>query len=256
MDGPTVPARGPAPDARARAALLPVALVEQHRRDGALRRRGRERGLAGRRPARPTGRLRRADGAGPPRPPRPPRGRAGAAAAGAGRLAGRAHAGALRRAWRRPGHPDHTARQRPGAAALRAVRVPADPLPAYHLRTLARPAEGPHALKVLMLSWEYPPHNVGGLGKHVMELVPALARAGVEVHLITPRWLGGAGEEAIQETVVDPAHPEPAPATVYRVPPPEVDRADFFTNAWRTNVVIEEHGRTLLDGGGYDLIHA
>jgi glycosyltransferase involved in cell wall biosynthesis len=107
-----------------------------------------------------------------------------------------------------------------------------------------------------MLSWEYPPHNVGGLGKHVTELVPALARAGVEVHLITPRWLGGAGEEAIQETVVDPTNPDPAPATVYRVAPPEVDRADFFTNAWRTNVMIEEHGKTLLDAGGYDLIHA
>ena len=107
-----------------------------------------------------------------------------------------------------------------------------------------------------MLSWEYPPHNVGGLGKHVMELVPALARAGVEVHLITPRWLGGAGEEAVHETVADPTHPEPAPVTVYRVAPPEVDRADFFTDAWRTNVVIEERGKTLLDGGGYDLIHA
>lgn len=110
-------------------------------------------------------------------------------------------------------------------------------------------------MKVLMLSWEYPPHNVGGLGKHVMELVPALARAGVEVHLITPRWLGGAGKEAVQETVVDPAHPEPAPATVYRIEPPSVDRADFFTDAWRTNVVIEEHGKLLLEAGGYDLIH-
>jgi len=61
-------------------------------------------------------------------------------------------------------------------------------------------------MRVLMLSWEYPPHNVGGLGKHVLDLVPALAQSGVEVHLLTPRWVGGMGEEA-----VTPA------ATVYRV---------------------------------------
>ena len=46
-------------------------------------------------------------------------------------------------------------------------------------------------MRVLMLSWEYPPHVVGGLGKHVKELVPALAEHGVEVHVLTPRWLGG-----------------------------------------------------------------
>ncbi len=34
-------------------------------------------------------------------------------------------------------------------------------------------------MRVLMFSWEYPPHLVGGLGKHVMELAPALSAAGV-----------------------------------------------------------------------------
>ena len=42
-------------------------------------------------------------------------------------------------------------------------------------------------MKILMLSWEYPPHVVGGLGAHVAALVPALARAGVEMLVITPR---------------------------------------------------------------------
>lgn len=107
-----------------------------------------------------------------------------------------------------------------------------------------------------MLSWEFPPHNVGGLGKHVMELVPALARAGVEVHLITPGWSGDSGLEVVQETAVDPAHPEPAPTTVHRIEPPAVDRADFFSTAWRTNLALEAYGRGLLDSGGYDLVHA
>ena len=31
-----------------------------------------------------------------------------------------------------------------------------------------------------MLSWEYPPHIVGGLGRHVADLLPSLAAQGVE----------------------------------------------------------------------------
>ncbi len=34
-------------------------------------------------------------------------------------------------------------------------------------------------LRVLMLTWEYPPYIVGGLGAHVGALAPALVRAGV-----------------------------------------------------------------------------
>ena len=30
-------------------------------------------------------------------------------------------------------------------------------------------------MRVLMFSWEFPPHVVGGLGKHVAELAPGLA---------------------------------------------------------------------------------
>lgn len=115
-------------------------------------------------------------------------------------------------------------------------------------------------MKVLMLSWEYPPHNVGGLGKHVTELVPALARAGVEVHLLTPRWVGGMGEEVLpMPAPVTPAAGAGAtarPSTIYRVEPPHADMADFFTGAWRTNVAIEQQGKRLLDAGGFDLIHA
>ena len=37
-----------------------------------------------------------------------------------------------------------------------------------------------------MLSWEYPPHIEGGLGRHVAELAPALVQQGVEVHVVTP----------------------------------------------------------------------
>ncbi len=51
-------------------------------------------------------------------------------------------------------------------------------------------------MNVLMLSWEYPPFVVGGLGAHVAHLAPELARKGVHVHVVTPRLKSAAAEEA------------------------------------------------------------
>ena len=47
-------------------------------------------------------------------------------------------------------------------------------------------------MKVLFLSWEYPPHLSGGLGQHVKELVPALLELdpALELHVITPAFGG------------------------------------------------------------------
>ncbi len=101
-------------------------------------------------------------------------------------------------------------------------------------------------MRVLMLSWEYPPHMVGGLGKHVKELAPALAAEGVEVHLLTPRWAGGEPQEQVDGI------------TVYRVDtPPPSELTDFFTDTQRTNWLIQERGRALFQSlGQFDIIHA
>ena len=40
-------------------------------------------------------------------------------------------------------------------------------------------------MRVLSLAWEYPPHVVGGLGRHVHHLTEALAERGVENTVIT-----------------------------------------------------------------------
>jgi len=113
-----------------------------------------------------------------------------------------------------------------------------------------------------MLSWEYPPHVVGGLGSHVAELLPALARAGVEVHLVTPRW----GHESTKKS--RNAAKEKLPpltkgragvgsATVYRVPPPQILSNDFFVDAQATNALLEKQCELLWKKlGGFDLIHA
>ena len=85
------------------------------------------------------------------------------------------------------------------------------------------------------------------MGKHVKELVPALAAQGVEVHVLTPRWLGGRHEE------------HDGAAYVHRVdPPPHSELTDFFSDAQRTNVAPAGAG-ALPDcsrSGDFDLIHA
>ncbi|MGQ9584095.1 MAG: glycosyltransferase family 4 protein [Anaerolineae bacterium] len=101
-------------------------------------------------------------------------------------------------------------------------------------------------MRVLMLSWEYPPHVVGGLGKHVADLVPALGRQGVEVHLLTPRWAGSELEESLE-----------GGGSVYRLDPPAAGDGDsIHTVAWQANAILEEKAHQLWGAlGGFDLIH-
>ncbi|MER7442674.1 glycogen/starch synthase, partial [Micromonospora avicenniae] len=46
-------------------------------------------------------------------------------------------------------------------------------------------AAGSAPQRILMLSWEYPPVLVGGLGRHVHALSVALAAAGHDVTVVT-----------------------------------------------------------------------
>ena len=62
-------------------------------------------------------------------------------------------------------------------------------------------------MRVLMLTWEYPPKIVGGISPHVFGLAHGLVAQGVEVHVITCEHPGAAEEE-----VEDGIH-------VYRVTP-------------------------------------
>jgi glycosyltransferase involved in cell wall biosynthesis len=109
-------------------------------------------------------------------------------------------------------------------------------------------------MRVLMLSWEYTPHLVGGLGKHVVELLPALTGEGVEVHLVTPRFKDGPHEEPL--TGPD-GQPVGNGSRVYRVDPHPYQIGNFFTNTVQTNVVLEQACHQLIDQfGHFDLIHA
>jgi glycogen(starch) synthase len=99
-------------------------------------------------------------------------------------------------------------------------------------------------MRILMFSWEFPPHVVGGLGKHAAELLPPLGSLpDVDLHLITPRWGGGQAIERIGK------------ATIHRVDPPITER-DFYTSAWQINLRLEEYARRLWqESGPFELIH-
>jgi glycogen(starch) synthase len=99
-------------------------------------------------------------------------------------------------------------------------------------------------MRILMFSWEYPPHVVGGLGKHTAELLPPLGNLpGMELHLVTPRWAGGEPVERVGR------------ATVHRVDPP-ITEGDFYTGVWQTNLRLEEYAdRLWREIGPFDLVH-
>ncbi len=100
-------------------------------------------------------------------------------------------------------------------------------------------------MRVLMISWEYPPYIVGGLGKHVAELLPALAGDDLDLHVLTPRWRDSANIEVVNG------------AQVHRIPLPTAADRDFYTQAWQTNQALEQAAVALADETGpFDLIHA
>jgi glycogen synthase len=100
-------------------------------------------------------------------------------------------------------------------------------------------------LRILLLSWEFPPHLIGGLGRHVAELAPALGEQGVEVHVITPRLSAGAEQEQIAERV-----------TVHRVPLEIGEDDNLVASSRLANAALERKAHQLSAAlGGFDLIH-
>lgn len=99
-------------------------------------------------------------------------------------------------------------------------------------------------LKILMLSWEYPPYVVGGLAAHVQGLARALVARGNDVTVIT--------QDAATPEVEDDRG-----VRVLRTPPVPVRSPDFIGYVHQLNQqflgkAIEEYAR----GARFDLIHA
>jgi glycogen synthase len=101
-------------------------------------------------------------------------------------------------------------------------------------------------MRILILSWEYPPRIVGGLGKHVHRLSLALAEAGHTVHVVTRDHPDAPSEEEI-----DGVH-------VVRVGeyPPMVPFAELIPWVMQFNVGVLERATKILLEEEVDVIHA
>lgn len=98
-------------------------------------------------------------------------------------------------------------------------------------------------MKILVLTWEFPPRIVGGIARHVAELYPELVKLGHQIHLITSEF----GQAPMYE-VVEGVH-------VHRVPIGWSN--DFFH--WVVNLNISmgsQGGKLILEEGSFDIIHA
>ena len=103
-------------------------------------------------------------------------------------------------------------------------------------------------MRVMMLSWEYPPRIVGGISPHVYELSKQLQKQGIEVHVVTK-----ATSQAPDEEI------EPSGVQVHRVHL-EGTPNDFLHEIQLLNLATEKRVRRLLEdwrpGGQPTLFHA
>lgn len=101
-------------------------------------------------------------------------------------------------------------------------------------------------LRIIMLSWEYPPRTVGGLGRHVHDLSRALSGLGVEVHVFTCPARG----KPLYEVDDLGVH-------VHRVNPDELDTGDFLGWLTRLNAgMVRKAEESGLGRGYFSLVHA
>ena len=100
-------------------------------------------------------------------------------------------------------------------------------------------------MRVLILSWEYPPLIEGGLARHVRKLSENLADQGTEVHVLT------------RSLETSPAEEEMEGVIVHRVREPERPRelGEFVTWVEHMNADMLAAGVELGDRFDFDVVH-
>jgi glycogen(starch) synthase len=99
-------------------------------------------------------------------------------------------------------------------------------------------------MRILMLSWEFPPRVVGGLARHVDELSAALVRAGHEIHVVTMDHPGSPEFETVKGI------------KVYRVKSHRPTHLNFIDEIMHMNFGMLEHASHLLRTEKFDYVHA
>jgi glycogen synthase len=100
-------------------------------------------------------------------------------------------------------------------------------------------------MRILMLSWEFPPRMVGGLGRHVDALTHALVVAGHEVHVVAREH-----PDAPAAEVVDGIH-----VVRVDVTPPGVPFDDFVPWVLAFNTAVLAAASRLAHEQDFDVVH-
>ncbi|EMS73293.1 glycosyltransferase family 4 protein [Ruminiclostridium cellobioparum] len=98
-------------------------------------------------------------------------------------------------------------------------------------------------MRILMLSWEYPPRIIGGISRVVYELAQNLGRCGNEVHVITC-WEPGTAEHELDKFV-----------TVHRVHVYNNASNNFVEWVMQLNFAMVEYAVDLVKNTKFDIIH-
>lgn len=98
--------------------------------------------------------------------------------------------------------------------------------------------------KVLMLTWEFPPHIVGGLSRHVYGLAKELAILGWEIHVITAKKDAEPDCEILEGVYV------------WRVAPLNDGEDDFLLWIAGLNLAMAEKAFALAENNHFSLVHA
>jgi len=109
---------------------------------------------------------------------------------------------------------------------------------------VAEKPNGWRIIRILMLSWEYPPNIVGGLSRHVSCLSVHLAKLGYEVHVVT----AGNGDLPEFELIEG--------VNVHRVKPLNSEAGSFLEWIAELNLAMAFKGEELAETMDFDLIHA
>jgi glycosyltransferase involved in cell wall biosynthesis len=98
--------------------------------------------------------------------------------------------------------------------------------------------------KILVLTWEFPPHIVGGLARHVHGLTKSLSQMGYEIHVITAHQ----AELPVYERLDG--------VFVHRVKPLHENEKDFLMWIGGLNIALAEKAEALAREYQFDYIHA
>ncbi|MCX8188106.1 MAG: glycosyltransferase family 4 protein [Nitrososphaeria archaeon] len=99
-------------------------------------------------------------------------------------------------------------------------------------------------MRILMLSWEYPPNIIGGIARHVDELSKFLAKKNVEVTIITPE-VSGAPLYEVKDNI-----------RIFRVPI-QIPAPNFYTWIFILNHFFSKKIAQLTrEDKTFDIIHA